>query len=157
MGKLEVKINKSADNLALDFVGSIDEDTDFSKYNLSGAKQISLNLDGIKAINSCGIREWIKWLGTASSAKVILDKCPKVIVDQINMVDGFLPANAKVESFYVPYFHEDSGSEKNVLFKSGQEFADGQVKPPAEVKDPSGNVLEIDVMESKYFKFITKK
>lgn len=156
MGKLDVKMTKNGETLVIQMNGSIDEDVDFQQYSLTGAQQIDLDLNGIQSINSCGIREWIKWIGTGAGAKIIYNNCPKVIVDQINMVDGFLPSNAKVNSFFVPYYNESLGSEKSVLFRYGTEFQEGQLNPPAEVKDDSGEVMEIDVIESKYFKFIKK-
>lgn len=156
MGKLEVKTNKAGDRLSLALAGTIDEDADFSQIPLSGVSQIELQLGALKSINSCGIREWIKWMGTATSAQIVWHECPKVIVDQINMVDGFLPANGKVVSFYVPYYNEEAGSEKNVLFRFGTEFSEGQVNAPEAVKDEDGNVMDMDVIESKYFKFIKK-
>jgi hypothetical protein len=156
MGKLDVKLNKGSDKLSVQMNGTIDEDVDFTQFNLGGAPQVEMQLEGVKSINSCGIREWIKWMGTANGSQIVFKNCPKVIVDQINMVDGFLPTNAKVESFYVPYYNDDSGSEKNVLFQNGKEFTDGSVNPPAAVKDEEGNDMEMDVIESKYFKFIKK-
>lgn len=156
MSKFDVKMNKAADKLTVQMAGTIDEDVDFSQFSLSGNAQIDVELSGLKSINSCGIREWIKWMGTAGSAKISFSNCPKVIVDQINMVDGFLPANAKVSSFFVPYYNDDSGAEKNVLFRYGTEFTDGSVTPPEAVKDDEGNEMEMDVIESKYFKFIKK-
>lgn len=156
MGKLDVKINKAADKLTVQIAGTIDEDVDFSQFNLAGSPKIDIELSGLKSINSCGIREWIKWMGTAGAAQISFNNCPKVIVDQINMVDGFLPTSAKVNSFYVPYYNDDSGSEKNVLFRYGTEFSEGSVTPPASVKDEEGNDMEMDVIESKYFKFLKK-
>lgn len=156
MGKLDVKLNKAGEKLNVVMAGSIDEDTDFSQFPLENAPQIEIDLASLKSINSCGIREWIKWMGTAPTASITFNQCPKVIVDQINMVDGFLPANGKVQSFFVPYYNDDSGSEKNVLFRYGTEFTDHEVKAPAEVKDEDGGVMEMDVIESKYFKFIKK-
>lgn len=156
MGKLEVKMNKANEKLSVQMSGTIDEDVDFQQYNLGGSQVVDLDLKGILSINSCGIREWIKWVSTGSGAKIIYSNCPKVIVDQINMVDGFLPANATVSSFFVPYYNESSGSEKNILFRNGHEFKDGQLLPPAEVKDETGEAMEMDVIESKYFKFIKK-
>lgn len=156
MGKLEVKMNKAGDQLSIHMNGIIDEDVDFTQFNLSGNQKIQLDLSGIRSINSCGIREWIKWIGTASGAAIVYDQCPKVIVDQINMVDGFLPSNAKVNSFFVPYYNDESGSEKNILFRYGTEYKEGSVQPPGEVKDDQGQAMEMDVIESKYFKFIKK-
>lgn len=157
MSKFQCKVDRQGPKVALQLGGIIDEDADFAPLSLSGAQEVQIDMDGIKSINSCGIREWIKWIGTNSSAKVVYSKCPKVIVDQMNMVDGFLPIFAKVESFYVPYYNEDSGSEKNILFRYGVEFKEGQVQPPSEVKDESGNAMEMDIIESKYFKFIKPK
>ncbi len=156
MSKLEVKMNKTGDQLNVQMTGIIDEDVDFTQFNLVGNQKIQLNLNGIRSINSCGIREWIKWIGSAAGAAIVYDQCPKVIVDQINMVDGFLPSNAKVNSFFVPYYNDESGSEKNVLFRYGTEFKEGSVQPPPDVKDDQGQVMEMDVIESKYFKFIKK-
>ncbi len=155
MSKFDIKLGNNGDKLQVKVVGVIDEDVDFTVYQLKG-NQIEVDLKDLKSINSCGIREWIKWMGTASSAQISLHNCPKVIVDQINMVDGFLPANGKVQSFFVPYYSEESGSEKSVLFSRGKEFNDGEVTAPAAVKDEDGNEMEMDVIESKYFKFITK-
>jgi hypothetical protein len=57
----------------------------------------------------------------------------------------------------VPYYNENSGSEKNVLFRYGIEYKEDQVQAPKEVKDASGKSMEMDVIESKYFKFIKSK
>ena len=156
MSKFDIKVDKNADVFKVAMSGTIDEDVDFNPYSLAGAKEVQLELGAIKGINSCGIREWIKWIGSATGAKVVYSQCPKVIVDQINMVDGFLPANGKVQSFYVPYYNDDSGSEKSILFTYGKEYTDTEVKPPEAVKDDEGNEMEMDVIEAKYFKFIKK-
>ncbi|GIL18662.1 MAG: hypothetical protein BroJett040_24130 [Oligoflexia bacterium] len=156
MGKYEIKVDKATPQYKVTISGVVDEDIDFNAYSLSGAASVDLQLGMVKSINSCGIREWIKWIGTAGTAPVKYHQCPKIIVDQINMVQGFLPASGKVMSFYVPYYNEDSGSEKNVLFTYGKEFTDSAVNPPAAVKDDEGNVMEMDVVEAKYFKFIKK-
>lgn len=156
MGKLDIKMAKASDKLVVQMTGVIDEDVDFSQYNLSGSPAIEVELSGLRSINSCGIREWIKWMGSTEGSAVSLKNCPKVIVDQINMVDGFLPTGAKVESFFVPYYNDDTGSEKNILFRYGTEYTDGSVNPPEVVKDDLGNEMEMDVIESKYFKFLKK-
>lgn len=137
--------------------GHIDEDATFGSIDLAGATKVIVDLDGVTAINSCGIREWIKWIRTAApSVPVVYRNCPKIIVDQINMVAGFLPEYGKVESFYVPYYSDASGNEKMILFKEGAEFKGSEVNPPAEVKDEDGSLMEMDVIEAKYFKFLQK-
>jgi hypothetical protein len=153
MGKFDIKIEKAAPAWKVSLSGVIDEDADFNPHSLAGAPAIVMELGSVKSINSCGIREWIKWVGTAGSVAVQYQSCPKIIVDQINMVQGFLPATGKVMSFYVPFYSDDSGEEKSVLFTAGKEYGEGGLKPP-EVKDSKGAVMEMDVVEAKYFKFL---
>lgn len=156
MGKFEAKVDQQGEKVKLFLSGVIDEDADFSQLKIGASKEVVLDLTSVKSINSCGIREWIKWVGTMDSKPISYQNCPKVIVDQINMVDGFLPRNAKVDSFFVPYYNEESGAEKNVLFRNGTEFNGGIVTPPTQVQDDDGNAMEMDIIESKYFKFLTK-
>lgn len=156
MSKFDIKLEKAGEDFKVRISGVIDEDVDFTPHSLAGAKTVNMELGAIKSINSCGIREWIKWVGTAGGANINYIECPKIIVDQINMVQGFLPASGKVVSFFVPYYCDDAGSEKYVLFNYGKEFTDNEVKPPQEVKDDEGNLMEMDVVEAKYFKFINK-
>lgn len=99
MSKFELKIDKNADAAKITIAGIIDEDVDFNEFSLNGINQMEFDLNSVKRINSCGIREWIKWLESNLKAKMTYVNCPKIIVDQINMVDGFLPKNGKVLSF----------------------------------------------------------
>lgn len=156
MGKFDLQIEKNGNDWKIRMSGTVDEDVDFGQYSLTGAGSIELFLGEVKSINSCGIREWIKWIGTAGGVPISYNECPKIIVDQINMVQGFLPAQGRVNSFYVPYYNEESGSEKNVLFKLGSEFTEtGEIKAPM-VKDDEGHEMEMDVVGAKYFKFLKK-
>ncbi len=156
MGKCEIVIKPNGERANIDINGVIDEDFDFTQYVIKDYNEIEVNLAALKSINSCGIREWIKWFNTNPKGTILFYECPKIIIDQINMVQGFLVSNARVMSFFVPYYNEDVGSELNVLFKYGQEFTEDGVKPPQVVKDDQGNLLEMDVVESKYFRFLKK-
>ena len=138
------------------FAGQIDEDANFSSNPLAST-QLIMDFEGVTLINSCGIREWIKWMNTASGSKILYRNCPKVIVDQINMVEGFLPANGIVESFYVPYYCEECENITQVLLKNGKDFGNGGVKAPEENPcTKCQSAAEIDVIEGKYFKFLQR-
>jgi hypothetical protein len=117
-------------------------------------KELQVFWGEVKSINSCGIREWIKWLAANPVQSILYFECPKIIVDQINMVQGFLPKHGKVRSFFVPYFEDDSGEEKDVLFSYGKEFDDSGIHPPNEVLSSEGRPMEMDVIEAKYFRFL---
>jgi hypothetical protein len=137
----------------LSMKGTVDEDANFGQMPVAGSAVI-VDLGGVTAINSVGIREWIKWTKAFPAGfSLTVRNCPKIIVDQINMVQGFLPPGTKVESFFVPYYSEASGNEKMVLFLFGREVKDGKVNPPP-VNDEGGEPMEMDVIETKYFKFV---
>lgn len=156
MSDFSIQIEKTGAVWKVKVSGNIDEDVDFTPYALNGPGKVEFFLANLKSINSCGIREWIKWINTAGPAEVLYHECPKIIVDQINMVQGFLPAGGQVVSFFVPYYSEESGTEKAVLFRTGQEFDNtGNIRPPL-VKDESNHEMEMDVLEAKYFKFLKK-
>jgi hypothetical protein len=156
MGKFDLKIDKAGAEANVTINGVIDEDADFGPHKLEGVQKVTVYTGGIKSINSCGIREWIKWIGTAGPVNVEYVECPKIIVDQINMVQGFLPKTGKVQSFYVPYYSEALDQEKSVLFTAGKEFNDQGLAEAPVIKDEEGNEMEMDVVEAKYFKFLKK-
>lgn len=158
MGQFIVNKKQESDATIIEVKGNIDEDANFNTIEFGAGAKFILDLNDVATINSCGIREWIKWIRTApAGSQLTYRHCPKVIIDQINMVAGFLPENARVESFYVPYYSDASGSEKMVLFSEGTHFKDRNVFPPEEVKDDTtGDAMEMDVIESKYFKFLLK-
>ena len=157
MGQLFVDVENNNSDFVVTLNGQLDEDATFESVKFTDPQGVTIDLKGINSINSCGIREWIKWIKEVPpAAKIIYKNCPKVIIDQINMVVGFLPENASVQSFYVPYYCESSGSEKMVLFESGKEFTGGEIKEPEVKCDETGDEMEMDVIESKYFGFLKK-
>jgi hypothetical protein len=145
---------KNSNEAYLKLAGIIDEDMDFTAIGIGDAKSLEIDMEHVRSINSCGIREWISWISNLKNTSIYLFKCPKIIVDQMNMVQGFLPPQARVMSFFVPFFNDDSGSEKNILFEYGQQYTEGALNIPSDVQDDEGNTMEIDVVESKYFKFL---
>jgi hypothetical protein len=150
-----ISTSKDGQKLVVTMKGSVDEDAVFQSVDAAGCTTILLDLNEITAINSVGIREWIKWNKTfPAGVGVAVKNCPKIMVDQINMVAGFLPDGTVVESFFVPYYSDDSGEEKMVLYSFGKEVKGGEVFPPAAVKDSEGKDMEMDIIEAKYFKFL---
>lgn len=152
--KCRVSIEKEGAGAKVTVSGVVDEDMDFQTASLLGYSNLEFYLAELKGINSCGIREWIRWVGTVKDRPVIYHQCSKIVIDQINMVRGFLPEGGRVASFYVPYFNEDSGEEKNILFREGIEYQGTELRPPANILDEAGQQMEMDVVEAKYFKFL---
>jgi hypothetical protein len=151
-----LKIEISPSPHVIRFQGEIDEDALFTGIVIPDDRETVFDLNGVRLINSCGIREWIRWMKEIKTGtRLVWENCPKIIVDQINMVDGFLPAGAKVRSFDVPYYCEKCEKIKIVRFQAGVEFQGATVTAPTAVTcDHCQGPVELDVIESKYFKFL---
>ena len=134
------------------FEGKISED--FHQEEIifeDNMNQVVFNLKDVSMINSCGIREWIKMTQRIDpTVEIIYEFVPPVFVNQMNLVQGLLPENGTVSSFYAPYYDEENDSELKVLIKSSQ-TVDG--KAPV-VKTKDGVELEFDGIEANYFKFL---
>lgn len=112
MTNSNLKIQSVSSKINIDVFGNLDEDSNFSQIDLSLAQEIIFNFQNVNKIQSCGIREWIKMIRKINkNAVVVFINCPKVVIDTVNMIDGFLPAQGKIESLYVPYFSEITEEE----------------------------------------------
>ncbi len=147
---MEVESSKAIYRLS----GQIDEDADLSQINPEGVKEVIFDLDDVTLINSCGIRDWVKFQSELSDdLKIVYRKCPQVIVEQLNIIKGFIKDGGLIESFYAPYYNEVTDEEVKLLI-TPNEVVDS--KAP-EKKDSDGNILEFDEIELQYFNFLKDK
>lgn len=150
---LEIQIKEASLPLEISFIGRIDEDSTFDSVISLNESEVIFNLSEVSFINSCGIREWIEFqkkLGP--NLKIIYRECPQVIIEQMNIVKGFIKEGGQIESFYAPYYSNNDDEEFKILI-SPSEVIDG--KAP-EKKSESGEVLEFDDIEVQYFGFLGK-
>ena len=153
--KIQEKIKDNQHILYLN--GKIDEDSDFSILNLKQQQIIIFNLEGVIGINSCGIREWINLMKTIpSNSKVYFVKCDRAMIDQANMIEGFFPPNSFVKSFFIPYYCEHCDEQSNVLCERKSEADKTPVYTPTSSCKNCQKEAEIDIIETKYFKFLKK-
>ena len=141
-------------NEILYFSGRLDETFHKVADQISIQGEYSFNLKDMASINSSGVRQWILLMRKMKDTAIFLYECPKVFIDQTNMVKDFLPFNAKIMSFFVPYYNEKNGTEKSVLFVLNQDYTHKEILPLKKVIDEKGDEMEIDAVESKYFRFI---
>ena len=95
-------------------MGTIDEDFDPKLFDLSG-KTVIFDFNILEGLNSCGIREWIKFVSGIKDKRIVYDRCPRLLVDQMNMIKGFLPSGASVRSVYAPFFSPKEEEEIDLL------------------------------------------
>lgn len=149
-----VKATNNGGKTQIDIIGSIDENFNQFTKDIPKSGEVEISLQALKSINSTGIREWIKLMQSIPGAQISFTNCPKIFIDQVNMVSGFIPKSSKVLSFYVPYYNEDLDKEALVLYKLGENYTANSIQVQDHHKDAQGNLFDLDVVKAKYFKFI---
>ncbi len=136
--------------------GVIDEDNELQDLtDKIPAGTAVIDLGEVERINSCGVRDWVNWLGTLEDAnsKVVLVECSPAIVAQINLVNNFT-GNGAVKSFYVPYFCPECDEEK-VLLSEAADMGPPPHEPPTCRCDECDLVMDFDDMPDSYFAFLS--
>lgn len=150
---LNVVREEENDQVEFKLSGQIDEDADFELIKTDKSKVI-FDLENISLINSCGIRDWVQYQASLpSESTIIYRKCPQVIVEQLNIIKGFIKEGGVVESFIAPYYNDAKDEEVKILITPAEVI---DSKAPVK-KDDEGNELEFDEIELQYFNFLKSK
>ena len=84
--------------VSLKLTGPIDEETNFTELPHIEAGELVIDLNEVTLINSCGTREWVKWVRTINTdTTVTLDRCPRAFIDQANMFEGLFPKRVDLQ------------------------------------------------------------
>ncbi len=151
-GKFSFEVKDAGSEVTINFTGIIDEDVDFSQIKVEKKNAYVFNFDGVKGINSCGIREWVKFSESFDPAtKLVYKNCTQIIIEQINMVAGFFRTGSQVLNFYAPYFCEKCDEERKILIDAGKVLSNEA--PGMKCPDCSGD-MEFDALEEQYFRFL---
>ncbi|KYG64765.1 hypothetical protein AZI86_11200 [Bdellovibrio bacteriovorus] len=142
--------------------GPISEKTEIFSQDVRKATSLTLDLHRVTFINSIGVKNWITWMmSVPTNCKIELRNCPFVIISQINMVQGFLPKTARVQSFFAPYVDEN-GDELIRHLTRGVDYEYANGATPAVLTfvenyiDPqTKQEYEPDFVPSKITKFLT--
>lgn len=143
--------------LTLKLAGSIDEEMALAELKVGQYEAIVIDVGGINFINSVGSREWVKWMKEVGrGSKLSFINCPKIFIDQTNMIEGFVPPNASIDSFLVPYFCNACETQTPKTFATADIRGKSDKVPEFTVCSGCGKKAEIDVIPSTFFKFLNK-
>ncbi len=120
---------------------------------------LHIDVKDLVAMNSLGIRNFHNWIHRVQCERLRFFYCPRIFINQLNLVEGFLPAKAEIESFFVPYYSERTGEDASVLFTKYLEYkkVNGKLTLSIpEMQDSEGNKMELDVFQGQYFRFLEK-
>ena len=161
MSRFFLGINTVEDVSFLKVSGTIDEDN-----NLAGSlkkiegRTVVIDLSGVERINSCGVRDWVNWLGDLEAAgkSVVLVRCSPCIVTQINLVHNFT-GKGLVKSFFAPYYCGKCDKEQQKLLQVEAFSGNTTLRAPVFRADGCQNVpceLQFDDIEESYFAFLPR-
>lgn len=157
----QFNVTQKQNECTIEVQGAINENSDFSVIDLKSAKMVYLDLKSVTTLNSMGLRNWVNWVKQLKITQMIVRHCPRAVVDQMNILHGFLPMGAIVESFFVPYSCQNCGLEENYLALRGRDFQEGNVDtkeghnlPQVKTCPKCQGQMEMDVVSSRYFIFL---
>jgi anti-anti-sigma regulatory factor len=159
--KFQAAVTRKDDVTWVKLGGVIDEDNDLgSLAEKIGGGTAVIDVSEIERINSCGVRDWVNWLGKTekNGASVVLVECSPAIVAQINLVNNFT-GQGVVKSFYAPYFCPNCDIEKALLVETSDVQGMQPFQAPSCRCDECDGPMDFDDMEDSYFAFLanTKK
>jgi thiol-disulfide isomerase/thioredoxin len=101
----------------------------------------------------------VKWIDSIPKGTTIQYRnVPTAIVDQMNMIFGFLPDNARVDSFFVPYYCESCLMVTPLLINLQKDTDVANLKIEDTIPcQKCAKPAELDILGAKYFKFLKKK
>lgn len=144
-------VDRTAAGPVLRIEGDLDETTDFGRISHPGGGVLTIDLGGVRRINSCGVREWVNFIRTITAgAPVKLARCSIAIVEQLNMVFNFR-GGATIESFQAPYCCAQCEASSVVLLTPAE--AKSATAPPRRC-DACGGTSTLDDLPQRYLAFL---
>lgn len=141
----------------LKLVGVVDEDNELVSLETKlSSGPLVLDLSEIDRINSCGVRDWVNWLGRIekNGARPVFISCSPAIVAQINLVHNFT-AGGIVKSFYAPYYCPRCEKEKLLRLETRDLLSQAPITTAPTCRcDECDGPMEFDDMEESYFAFL---
>ena len=161
----EVSFEYREDTTIISFTGAIDENADFTSFKPVDTQHLILDLKEVNLLNSVGLRNWINWIRTLPNLEVIeMRNCTVAVINQVSVLEGFVPLNGVIHSFEVPYLCDSCETEIAFWAKRGTDYQERTAdkdewnKIPTQMECPKcGKTSEMDVIAAKYFRFLSKK
>ncbi len=148
-----IDVTAEADADVVTVAGVIDENADLTPLIQLGARPIRVHLRGVRRINSFGVRAWMDSIRRVPiTSNLTFVHCPPPVVDQCNMVSGFL-GHGTLASFYAPMTCAECDEQIDQLFETEVCRANGG-KLPLTPCPRCGRPMEVDDLEEQYLLFV---
>ncbi len=163
MGRLSHRLDSQAVDQTLYLSGDVDEHADFNQIKIVSTAPLTIDLAQVHHVNSMGVRLWVNWVKTLPkvASAIRFRNCPRVVVQQLNVLKGFLPGNSLIDSLMVPFYCQNCEQESEYLAKRGEDYLEKNADQDAHVKmqldrpcPTCGEIESADIIPENYFKFL---
>ena len=154
--KVKVKTKAQADPVVIHISGRLDETSRPAMEELAklAAKTLVIDFKGLNFISSMGIQHWI-WFARGSEGKeIILQNCPSVFINQVNLIHDMLE-NCVVESFETDFYCETCHTETSKTLQTSlglEKIKDQSSGVPCQ---KCGAPLLLEMPPEQYYKFFS--
>lgn len=149
-------LDGSPDHRRLALSGAITESADFARMIEPGTgAALSIDLSDVTLINSCGVREWTRFVATLAplGRRVTFVRCSPAIVRQLNLISNFC-GTGTVRSVLLPYYCDACGAEQQRLLQL-DDGEDTIVEESIDCSSCSGQA-DFDDIVDRYLAFATR-
>ncbi|MCB9557839.1 MAG: hypothetical protein H6707_17135 [Deltaproteobacteria bacterium] len=154
--RLNIEIQELEEATLVKMSGVIDEDNELAQtVDRIKGPTVLVNAADVERINSCGIRDWVTWLGTIEDKAPTLYflGCSPAIMTQVNLVNNFT-GHGRIFNFYAPYFCSNCESDKMLLIDISTALRSKPFAAPTCRCNSCDHTMEFDDIESSYFAFL---
>ena len=136
--------------------GEINENADFMELGRQLHGDVTLYLEGITRINSCGVREWVNFLRELELPSLVFARCSPPVVTQLNAIYNFR-GPAQVQSFLAPYVCETCHVDEYKLLDVSEHFPErSPLHVPAFRCERCRGVMTFDELPERYLAFLVE-
>lgn len=154
---LQWTLDETPDHTVVRLAGNITENADFAALlDACGTRSLDVDLTDVTVINSCGVREWIRFVARLKEGgyDVRFHHCSSAVVRQLNLIADFCGPFA-VESVLLPYFCDHCGTEQSVTLDLSSE---AHVTVPEAIPcNQCAREAEFDDIVDRYLAFATRR
>ena len=120
---MRVELKQIADAvIELKFRGHLDESSDLPDLDFKNIKCMTIDLESLEHINSVGILKWKRWQDQIRAqnptCEIHLFGCHKQFISIINIFEGLLTDNSRVDTFFIPFYCEACDYLKELLINT---------------------------------------
>jgi len=152
IGRLTVKVEGEVISLS----GEIDDQATLATLADRVGPAVTVDLGGVRFINSVGVREWIVFLAALAErdVAVTLRNCSEAMVHQMSMVVEARGSTA-IESFHAPFLCDDCAAERSLVLDVAANQAELRARRVPTQKCPDcGGTMRFDDFPNRYLLFL---